>query len=196
MGTDRSRAYHGPCPCGSGEIEIEFCTPDHPWPTNSNWFEPRISCEACTAKYTFEEQGNQYGLVEKREVEERKKRYAAYKTAQADLLSSPQAKELTSRFISLINSQRSIAAIHRLLILHKLVYESYSTFLKRWSDAETWVRSHIAIHVDSLSVFLKMVGMKDKYISEGVSKLRRLWGKYERSLPFHGGPLFDTSPYR
>ena len=193
MGTDRSQAYRGPCPCGSGEVNIQFCTPDHPWPTKSKWFESRIICEKCAETYSLEEQGQYYGLVEKREVLERGKRYEAYKTAQDNLMASQQAQEVISKFTVLLDSQRSMAACHRLLSAYRLIYESYGTFTKHWKGAAAWVSSNIrADHLETLSA---VVGVQDEYISATVSDLKRLGEEYQRPLPFHGGPLFDTSLY-
>ncbi len=155
-----------------------------------------MTCEECTAKFTFQEQGNQYGLVEKREIKDKQQRYDSYKAAQAEFLNSAQAKEVVAHFISLLESQRSVAAVHRLLQSHRLVHESYGTFVKKWKGAEAWVESHIAFHPEALSEFAKMVGLEDGYLLEAVSKLKRLWVDYQRPLPFHGGPLFDMSRYR
>lgn len=195
MGTDRCLAYRGPCPCGFGVIEVEFCTPDHPWPTESKWFEKKITCKKCEAKYAFEKQDNHYGLVDKREIREREKRYEAYKSAQTGLLGSPQAKDVVSKFIILLDDQPSMAACHRLLSSHQLVRESYGTFIKRWKGAEAWVKSVIDIHAELLVVLSEIVGVKDEYILDAVSELKRLWDEFKRPLPFHGDPLFDTSFY-
>lgn len=195
MGTDRSQAYHGLCPCGSGEIEIDFCTPDHPWPTKSNWFEPRMSCQACAAKYQFEEQNGQYGLVERREIKGREKRYEAYKSARAELLASPEASEIISRFVQLLDAQPSMAAAHRLLASKKLVYDSYGTFIKRWRGAESWVKDHIGLQAESLLKFAELSGIENELISKAVSELKKLWLEYERPLPFHGGAILDKARY-
>ncbi len=196
MGTDRTIAYHGPCPCGSAEIEVEFCVPDHPWPTKSKWFESRITCSKCAARYALQEQNNQYGLIDKTEIKKKEKRYEAYKAAQADLLRSQQAKEVIRRFVSLLDNQPSVAATHRLLASHNLIYESYATFLRRWQGPEPWVQGQIGISPHSLAQLAEMLGLEDDYITNAVSELIRLWDECQRPLPFHGAPLFDTSPYR
>jgi HD-GYP domain-containing protein (c-di-GMP phosphodiesterase class II) len=152
-----------------------------------------VTCEECAARFTFQEQGNQYGLVERREIKEKEERYDAYKTAQTELLNSAQAKEVITRFISLLESQRSVAAIHRLLQSHRLVYESYGTFVKKWKGAEAWVESYIAYHPEALSELARMVGLEGGRLSEAVSRLKRLWSDYQRPLTFFGGPLFDIS---
>jgi hypothetical protein len=174
-------------------VDIQFCTPDHPWPTNSKWFETRIICEKCAETYSLEEQGQYYGLVEKREILKRGKRYEAYKTAQDNLMAAQQAQEVISKFTVLLDSQRSMAACHRLLSAHRLIYESYGTFIKHWKGAAAWVSRNIrADHLETLSA---VVGVQDDFISTAVSDLKRLWEEYHRPLPFHGGPLFDTSLY-
>ena len=194
MGTDRSQAYRGPCPCGKGEVEVVFCTPDHPWPTKSKWFESKVNCEKCAETYSLEEQGQYYGLVERREVLGRGKRYVAYKTAQDNLMASQQAQEVIREFTALLDSQRSMAACHRLLSAHRLIHESYGVFTKHWKGATAWVMSNIrADHLETLSA---AVGMQDEYISTAMSELKKLRVEYQRPLPFHGGWLFDTSLYR
>ena len=193
MGTDRVQAYRGKCPCGSGVIDIQFCTPDHPWPTNSKWFEPKIDCAKCTKLYSLEEQGQYYGLVEKQEVLERERRYETYKNAQENLMSSKQAQEVIRKFIDLLDEQRSMAACHRILTGNGLIYESYSTFTKHWKGAASWVLQNLS--ADNLEKVLSALEIKNDYITEAVSELKRLWEGYKRPLPFHGDPLFNTSSY-
>ena len=196
MGTDRSQVYEGPCPCGLGQIAIDSCTPDHPWPTKSHWFESKISCKACASKYAFEEQDNQYGLVDKQEIKAREKRYQAYKNFRADFLASHEVNEIINRLIILLDSQPSMAAAHRLLGSQKLVYETYSTFTKKWRGAEIWVNEHIALWPESVLKFSEIVGVKNEFILKSVSELKHLWAEYQRPLPFHGKALFDRRLYR
>ena len=193
MGTDRVQAYKGKCPCGSGVINIQFCTPDHPWPTNSKWFESKIDCEKCTKRYSLEEQGQYYGLVERNEVVERERRYETYKNAQDDLMSSKHVQEIIGKFIDLLDEQRSMAACHRILSGNGLIYESYSTFIKHWNGADSWVSQ--SLRAENLEKVLSAIGIKNDYVTKAVSELKRLWEEYKRPLPFHGDPLFNTSNY-
>ena len=101
MGTDRSQVYEGPCPCGLGQIIIDSCTPDHPWPTKSHWYDPKINCKVCASKYTFEEQDKQLGLVERVEIKARKSRLADYDQYKADFWASPETKDVLNEFINL-----------------------------------------------------------------------------------------------
>jgi hypothetical protein len=193
MGTDRSQAYRGPCPCGLGQVDIQFCTPDHPWPTNSKWFEAKIICEKCAETYSLEEQGQYYGVVEKREILQRKKRYEAYQAAAKNLMASKQAQEIISRFTMLLDNQRSMAACHRLLSAHQLINESYGTFTRHWKGVKAWVSSNI--RAEQLETLSAAVGLQDEYIHAAVTDLKRLWEEYMKPLAFHGDPLFETSSY-
>jgi hypothetical protein len=194
MGIDRSQVYQGPCPCGAGEVSIEFCTPDHPWPTKSTWFDPTIICTKCAQTYAIAEQDQHYGLVYKREIIERTQRRESYETAQNNLMASPQVKEVINRLIELLDRQQSIAACHRLLAAHQLVSDTYGTFTKRWKGASAWVQSHIrTYHLERL---IAAVGAQDEYISTAMLELNRLRAECEQSLQFHGPLLLDTSRYR
>jgi len=155
-----------------------------------------MTCGVCAAKFTFKEQDNQYGLVDRREIKDREERYEAYKTGQAELQNSAQAKEVVSRFISLLDNQRSVAAIHRFLQSHRLVYESYGTFVKKWKGAEAWVKDYLAFHAATLPELSEIVGLEDKYLSETASKLKMLWADYQQPFTFHGEALLDISGYR
>ncbi|MBW2544118.1 MAG: hypothetical protein JRD43_01330 [Deltaproteobacteria bacterium] len=193
MGTDRVQAYRGKCPCGSGLIDIKFCTPDHPWPTNSKWFESKIDCETCNKIYSLEEKGQYYGLVEKKRIIEREHRYETYNNAKDDLMSSKQVQEIIIKFRTFLDGQRSMAACHRFLSGNGLLYESYSTFIKHWNGADSWVSK--SLRAENLEKVLSALGIKNDYITKAVSDLKRLWEEYKRPLPFHGDPLFNTSNY-
>src|SRR5574341_698522 len=51
MGTDRFKIHDGPCACGAGRYVKYRCTPDHPYPTSSVWYQGEISCDACRPVY-------------------------------------------------------------------------------------------------------------------------------------------------
>ena len=191
--TDRSQAYRGPCPCGAGEVIIQYCTPDHPWPTRSNWFEPKLTCENCNEAYVIEEQGQYFGLFDKREIIEREERSRAYSAAQKNLMATQQSQEVVKKFTEMLDSLPSMAACHRLLSARQLVLESYGTFIKRWKGATTWVKDNI--RADQLNRLAAVVDLHEEYISTAVTDLERLWEESRRPLPFIGTTLFDTSSY-
>lgn len=193
MGTDRIQVYIGKCPCGSGVIEIDFCTPDHSYLSNSKWFQARMDCAKCNSIYSLEERGKYYGLIEKQEILKRKERYEKYKKAENNFIASKQAKKILQKLIELLDNQRSMAACHRILSGSNLICESYSTFRKHWESADSWLLKKIS--AEDLEKVLTVLEIKDDYISEGVSQLKKLWQEYKQPLPFYGKPLINTSKH-
>lgn len=194
MGTDRIEAYRGPCLCGSGEVVINFCTPDHPWPTQSKWFETSVTCNSCRSEYDLVEQGNSFVFVDKADVENRKALWAEYSTRSDDLFSWPETKKLLKKLEALLDRQPSMAACHRLLSAHNFAYESYSTFRKKWNGASDWMRNNV--RTGNLERILELLGKKEPKISKELAKLEALWEKHNAPLPIVGDPLLDTSSYR
>ncbi len=195
MGTDRTKEYEAPCPCGSGTIIINSCTPDHPWPTKSHWYESKIDCVICDSKYTIEEHYNQLGLVEKAEVESRKNRFINYNQYKVDFLSSKDCQDVIYEFINLLDSKPSIAAIHRFLITEKLINQTYGTFNKHWKGTEKWVKERITLRPEDVLKLSQILGFNNVYIEQYVIELKRLWNEYKKPLPFLGEKLIDIMPY-
>lgn len=70
MGTDRTEYIREPCPCGNGELYVDFCTPDHPWaPPDAHHWEVGIKCKDCRDTYEFIERESQAILLRKDEPE-------------------------------------------------------------------------------------------------------------------------------
>ena len=193
MGTDRIEAYRGPCVCGTGEVKINFCTPDHPWPTQSKWFETSLTCGSCRVEYDLVEQNKQFVFVRKSDVKEQQALWSEYSRRSDDLLKAAGTRKLLDDLEALLDRQPSMAACHRLLREHNLVYESYATFRKRWSGGGDWVRSHV--RTSNLDKVLELLGQKDPTISNELSELETLWMQYKAPLPIVGKPLLNTSPY-
>ena len=60
--TDRVTVYNKPCPCDEGKIIITECSPDHPYARDSQtWYEGKLDCKTCTAKYRIDESDNDGG---------------------------------------------------------------------------------------------------------------------------------------
>ena len=122
-----------------------------------------------------------------------KERYEKYKKAENNFTSSKQAKEILQKLIELLDNQRSMAACHRILSGSNLICESYSTFIKHWESADSWVLKKI--RAEDLEKILPVLKIKNDYISEGVSQLKKLWQEYKQPLPFYGEPLINTSKH-
>jgi len=194
VGTDRNEAYRGPCACGTGEVTINFCTPDHPWPTKSKWFETSVTCGSCRTEYDLVEQNNQFVFVRKSDVKQQQALWSEYSRRSDDLLKAAETRKLLNDLETLLDRQPSMAACHRLLRAHNLLYESYATFRKRWNGGGDWVRSHV--HASDLDKVLDLLGKKHPTISNQLSELEALWQQHKAPLSIVGKPLLNTSPYR
>lgn len=194
MGNDWLEAYRGPCACGAGEVTISFCTTDHPWLTKSKGSKTSITCGSCRAKYDLIEQNNQFVFVRKSDVKQQQTLWSEYWRRSEDLLNAAETRELLNGLRTFLDTQPSVAACHRLLHEHDLVYESYGTFRKRWTGGGDWVRSHV--HASDLEEVLELLGKKDPTISNQLSELEALWQQHKAPLVIVGKPLLTTSPYR
>jgi hypothetical protein len=194
VGTDRIEAYGGVCVCGTGEVKINFCTPDHPWPTKSKWFETSVTCDSCRAEYDLVEQNNQFVFVRKSDVRKQQALWSEYSRRSDNILKAVETRKLLNDLEALLDRQPSMAACHRLLRAHNLEYESYATFRKRWNGGGDWVSRYV--RASNLDKVLELLGKKDPTISNELSGLDALWEQHKAPLPVVGNPLLNTSPYR
>lgn len=193
MGTDRMEVHKGPCICGAGEVKINFCTPDHPWPTKSKWFETSVSCKNCNDNYGLIEQNNRFVFVKKSDVKFREDLWSEYSSRSDKLLMWPQTEKILKRLELLLDNQPSMAACHRLLSVYRLYNGSVSTFRKKWNGAAEWIRSNVRVY--NLESVMRLLEIEDNKISQELSDLKILWDKHQRPLPIEGDPIMDTSPY-
>ena len=67
---DRSEYIRKPCPCGEGELYVDFLTPDHGWaPADAHDWEIGIRCKTCKETYSFINRNSKAILVKKEEPE-------------------------------------------------------------------------------------------------------------------------------
>lgn len=180
MGTDRSREFTGPCICGKGTLEIDYCTPDHSWTVaTSEWYETHISCSDCHATYELQQFGKTFYLIAKTELAKiEAKKQELYATAEK-LRDEAEAKGLMKALARLLDTQSSLAAAHRLLSAAGLENGSVATFRKRWSGGTIWARDHISgYNVDKV---LKLLDIKDAGLESVIAHLKQLWS--ESKLP-------------
>lgn len=193
MGTDRSEIYSGPCLCGKGEIIINFCTPDHPWPTQSNWFETDISCKSCSKEFVLIEQGQHFVAVKRSDYDRCQQYMEEYHKESKELMKSQEVIALASDLRELLESQKSIAACHRLLRSHGLDYYSIGTFRKHWLGAAEWVRHNIT--TSNLKNVMKALNASNSVISNKLEMIEELYKKHKEPLPVVGQPLINVSRY-
>ena len=190
MGTDRYTLFEGPCYCGKGSVHIEHCSPDHGWPTSTPfWYENSINCRDCNKKLELQNRGKKFVFIEKAEIA-KCTAYGkeAHKRGQT-LLSTPAVKKLLADLSKLLDDQKSMAAVHRLLAGERLEYYSIGTFRKRWTGAKSWVNSNISTH--NLPSVMKLLNVTDKTILNEVKNIAGLWDKSQKQPPKFGKPVFS-----
>ena len=201
MGTDRSELARTPCPCGQGEIVVTHCEPDHPWPTKSKWLETSLDCKSCRETYALEDRSgwNDLGpvvLVECSEVAARAKRQAAYKSAAAELMSSPGVQNLVERFVRRLEAEPSVAALYRLLEANRLIVETEGTFrkkLKRLGEPEGWARDH-AQYYFRLPDIIILLGSDEPAVAAAVARVKALSDAASAEIPIVGQPIVKRFP--
>lgn len=193
MGTDRLDVYRGPCLCGKGEVTITFCTPDHPWPTQSKWFETSNSCEDCSKEYSLTKQVNHFVFVRKGDQRQSEDYWKEYSRRSGELLSWPDVNQLLHELESLLESKKSMTACHMLLSAHKLDYYSIGTFRKKWTGAKDWIRNNI--RSSNIINVMDLLGSNNQGIEEELKALEVLYAKYKEPLPVIGALLIDVSRY-
>lgn len=190
MGTDRSKVYEGPCQCGKGTFEVDFCQPDHGWPTsNPYWYETRIRCSDCVKEFELNRQSNRIVVVEKKEIEARKVSAQKGHKIGSDLMKSEKVKKMLDSFEAVLESQKSMAATHRLLTSAGLEHSSLPTFRKNWRGAKSWIKSYV--FASSLDKVLKLLNLHDQEILDVVSKIEQLWEESRTPLPHVGEAIYD-----
>jgi hypothetical protein len=192
MGTERDTVYEGPCICGKGKFRIDYCNPDHGWPTSTPfWYELFIKCQACDRIYELQHQGNHIVVVEKAEILKKKHLSDESDKRWKLLLDTSEVKKVVKDFILLLESQRSIAAIHRLLTSAGIEHSSISTFRKSWRGSQDLVKHHL--YYFNLPNIMKLVGNNSSTILNEIHEIKTLSKDSESSSPFVGEPIYKTT---
>jgi hypothetical protein len=153
-----------------------------------------VTCGSCRTEYDLVEQNNQFVFVRKSDVKQQQALWSEYWRRSEDLLKTAKTRKLLHDLETLLDTQPSVAACHRLLRAHDLVSESYATFRKRWNGGGDWVRSHV--HASDLDEVLELLGKKDPTISNQLSEFEALLQQHKAPLVIVGKPLLNTSSYR
>lgn len=196
MGTDRSEVYSGPCPCGTGKVTIDYCTPDHGWPTSTPyWHSTSLDCAKCGKQYQPEQRKGSFVLVEQVELDKREKiRKQARGVADA-LMKDPKVTTMVDTLVAEIDKQPSKAAIHRLLTKAGLESSSVESFRRHWSCANRWVKTNISAH--RLAELMKATKTKDAALSAKMAEMTKLYEAADEpapiaiKIPYEGKALPD-----
>ncbi len=176
MGTDRVQEYAGSCDCGSGRYVVNFCTPDHPYPTQSKWWECNIECSTCSDTYTLEVRGNQVVQIRKADVQEADRRMREWAKAQDAAFTA--AKGYITEFANRLREEPSVAAVYRHVKSSGLFppLATEQTFRRHWREArspETWIRRNLRL--ERIPVFLRFLGREDKALEAQVGDVEKMW---------------------
>ena len=189
MGTERDKVYEGPCLCGNGTFTVDYCNPDHGWPTSTPfWHEYSINCKDCLKKYELIEQGHFIVIVEKLQIAKQQGLTNQWHEHHKALMASPNVKKILASFSCLLNSLGSIAAIFRFLSVARLEDQSLGTFRKKWTGAENWVNRNVSPH--DLATVQTLLNLHDEYVNSEVEKLNDLWEATKEQLQYVGEPIY------
>lgn len=174
MGTDRFQEYAGPCYCGSGQYVVYFCTPDHPYPTQSRWWECNIECSTCSDTYTLEVRGNQVVQIRKADVQEADHRMREWAKAQDAAFTA--TKGYITEFANRLREEPSVAAIYRRVISSGLfALPTEQTFRRHWREAgspERWIR--LNLRLAKIPAFLRFLGREDQALEAQVADVEKM----------------------
>lgn len=191
---DFTEIYRKPCICGSGEVIIEFCMPDHPWTTKSMWFKKSVTCSKCGSEYSLIEQDDKITLVRKSDVQKRETMKDEYLKRCNNILTWPETKEVLDLLETLLDNQPSIKACYRLLHDSGLTSESYSSFFKKWKGAAEWIEDNVKVY--NLRKVLEMLHEHVPLIINELEQLEKLRKKHDEFIPYIGEYNLDISRYR
>ena len=172
MGTDRTRIFDGPCPCGNGKIVIDHCTPDHGWPVaNPVSYEARIACAACKKRLEIEQRGKAFVFVERAQLEAQAGTVATIGTELDGIMQEQKVQSALDQAKVVLDSQPSKAAIYRLLNANDLVHSTQATFTRKWLGAASWMLHEV--RPANVTRYFKIAGIDLPEISSQLSELEK-----------------------
>lgn len=140
MVTERMDEYSGACPCGAGTLEIECCSSDNGYRVYQDFYESNVKCEKCSKNYCIEQVGKAFHLVCRSELDQIARKKDEYWAEAAKLGDHAHQKGIISGFAKTLDSQGSVAAVHRILKNIGLERGSIATFRKRWTNGNAYLK--------------------------------------------------------
>lgn len=194
VGTDWISLYRGPCRCGKGEFVAEYGTPDHPYPTSSEFWRLTITCEECNRKYALIQQPGSVVVVPLPAVEERERiRNERYERLRA-LEQSPKVRAPLDDLAKSL-ADYTQAGMHSALEPLVRVGGTVQTFrrhLKSAGDLRRWL--DLNVHVSDLPKITKYLNRRDADLEREVGQIEALWHRSREALPTDGPPLCPERP--
>lgn len=135
MGTDTFTTSL-PCLCGRGQITKTTSTPDHAWVSTYNVHHSyEINCVECSREYVVRDNH----VVRRVDQAAHDAAKEAYWTGHKAFSTRPEVATVKSEFAKLLETQRSVAAIYRLLKANGFTSYSDSGFRRNWTTAADWI---------------------------------------------------------
>jgi hypothetical protein len=184
--------YRKPCPCGGGEVMVDVCRPDEPYPTAKH-YRGRFTCEACESKYRVMEQDTDILLVEQAEVKSREKLLKQWNEECETLMVSTKVLKILTQLRELLERATDVQRLGEYLRHVGLIHETDQEFEESYEDPKSWVKHHI--RVSHLPTILEILQMDDPELSEQVRSLDALWRQSKAPFEPIGKPLFKKYPY-
>lgn len=189
MGTDRSIEYQGPCVCGHGTFRIDDCEVDHSWPTsNPQWYECRIDCPTCSERFSLQRKGNRFVLIEQSVLRDRQQRKQVAENRADAILLDQEVRSVIGQFEALLGTQRSVAAVYRVLSGAGLENCAEGTFRRHWQSPQAWTKNWAT--PKSLQQIFGVVGASTERLNVMLSELRALEEHASQPPEQYGEPVY------
>ena len=184
MGTERDLIYQKPCSCGKGEFIVVACSPDHPWAkADQTYYEYDIKCAACSSLFEIEYKKGKVYLINKSEIEKKKKINSEYRKKTEECIEYAQRKGYLKMLNDKIDSMPSVAAIYRLLSsLGIPMLGTEATFrrnFKSYRDTHHWAKDNISFSY--LPSILKLLNITDIQLLDMVEEANNLYKETVKS---------------
>jgi len=184
--------HRGPCPCGAGEVVVEVCRPDVPYPQTKR-YQGTFSCKACDEKYQVAEQDTDIFLVEKSEVEDRGKLLTQWHEACEELMVSSKVLKILRHFKEYLAEIPNTKELGEIFREAEFIHGTHQEFEEEYDNPKSWVKHHI--RVSHLPKVLELIQVEDQELCEKVKTLEEIWKSSKVPLNPVGRPLFKKSPY-
>ncbi|MGV8939570.1 MAG: hypothetical protein ACOH2J_20820 [Allorhizobium sp.] len=165
---DCSIAGQSSCPCGDGEIVVEYCIPDHGWVREQQGrYDAHLTCQVCRSKFDFfgESANQKPRLVLREDAEVIGDAAKNWHITLREIEASSGFKELSDRLAKRLGEQRSKAAEHRVLTAARLTHDSIGQFRNR------------AFRLSALnaSALVDLFSYEDKQLAELISRAEKYY---------------------
>jgi hypothetical protein len=170
--TERTSEYSGACACGAGTLEIECCSSDNGYRVYPDFYETYVKCAECRRIYDIEQVGKAFHLVHRSEIEQIASKKEEYWVEAAKLGDEARQKGIISGFAKMLDSQGSVAAVHRILKRSGLERGSVATFRKYWRNGSDYLGTNGS--GQDIPKILTVFNTEDATIKAAAAKLHAL----------------------